>query len=98
MCGILDQLVNTVPDGVFYQSLSSDEKTITVKGIAESNNRVSSLMRRMDASEWFSEPNLEGVSASPEYGEQANIFDMKVKLTLPGINEEGGEVEGSTDG
>ena len=85
---ILDQLVRTVPDGIFYQSLSSDEKTITVKGIAESNNRVSSLMRRMDASEWFSEPNLEGVSASPEYGEQANVFDMKVKLTLPNVKEE----------
>ena len=82
----------------FYQSLNSDEKTITVQGIAESNNRVSSLMRRMDASEWFSEPNLEGVSASSEYGEQANVFDMKVKLTLPDAKEKQGEVGGATDG
>ncbi len=80
---ILDQLVRTVPDGVFYTELRSRSQVITINGIAESNNRVSSLMRRLDASDWFSEPNLEGVRAAPDFGEQATRFNMTVKLQLP---------------
>ena len=56
---VLDQIVRTVPDGVFYTNLSTKGKTISISGIAESNNRVSSLMRRLDASDWLASPNLE---------------------------------------
>jgi type IV pilus assembly protein PilN len=86
---ILDQLVRTVPDGVYYTELSAKDRVITITGIAESNNRVSSLMRRLDASDWFEEPNLEGVRAEPEFGEQATTFNMTVKLQLPSAGEEG---------
>jgi type IV pilus assembly protein PilN len=87
---ILDQLVRTVPDGVFYTELRATNQVIYILGIAESNNRVSSLMRRLDASDWFAEPNLEGVRAAPDYGEQANTFNMTVQLQLPSAGEEGG--------
>jgi type IV pilus assembly protein PilN len=87
---LLDQLVRTVPDGVFYNSVKSDGRTITIQGIAESNNRVSSLMRQLDASDWFTEPNLDGVTANREFGEQATLFNMTVKLDLPSAGAEGG--------
>lgn len=87
---LLDQLVRTVPDGVFYNTVKSDGKMITIQGVAESNNRVSSLMRQLDASDWFTEPNLEGVTANREFGEQANLFNMTVKMDLPSAGEEGG--------
>jgi type IV pilus assembly protein PilN len=80
---ILDQLVRTVPDGVFYTELTTKEKVITIKGVAESNNRVSSLMRRLDASDWLAEPNLDAVRAAPEYGDQSTVFDLSVKVQLP---------------
>jgi type IV pilus assembly protein PilN len=80
---ILDQLVRTVPDGIFYTVLTAKNQVININGIAESNNRVSSLMRRLDASEWFKEPNLDWVRAEPGFGEQATTFDMKVQLQLP---------------
>jgi type IV pilus assembly protein PilN len=85
---ILDQLVRTVPDGVFYTSLRATNQTIFINGIAESNNRVSSLMRRLDASDWFAGPNLAGVKAAPKFGEQATTFDMTVNLQLPSAGEE----------
>lgn len=88
---ILDQLVRTVPDGVFYTQLESSSNTITIRGVAESNNRVSSLMRRLDDSDWFAEPNLEGVRAEPGFGDQATTFNMRVKLQLPSAGEEEGE-------
>jgi len=85
---ILDQLVRTVPDGVFYTSVSARQQLITISGIAESNNRVSSLMRRLDASDWFKDPNLEGVKAEPGYGDQATRFNLTVRLQLPSAGEE----------
>ncbi|PIE39416.1 MAG: pilus assembly protein PilN [Gammaproteobacteria bacterium] len=80
---ILDQLVRTVPDGVFYETLTAKDKNIALTGVAESNNRVSSLMRRLDGSEWFENPNLEQVSAAPDFGDQATKFNLDVKVELP---------------
>ena len=80
---ILDQLVRTVPDGVFYTNLNTKNKTIGITGIAESNNRVSSLMRRLDASDWLADPNLDKVRAAEDYGDQATTFNLSVKVELP---------------
>ena len=84
---VLDQLVRTVPDGVFYTLVGAAGGDININGVAESNNRVSSLMRRLDASEWLKEPNLDAVRAAPSYGEQANTFNLKVKVDLPQSDE-----------
>ncbi|NND69833.1 MAG: PilN domain-containing protein [Halioglobus sp.] len=88
---VLDQLVRTVPDGVFYTNLSTKGKKITISGIAESNNRVSSLMRRLDASDWLANPNLDKVKAAPAYGDQANTFNLTVVIQAPAVDEEAGE-------
>ncbi len=81
---VLDQLVRTVPDGVFYTKLNTKGKQISISGVAESNNRVSSLMRRLDASDWLANPNLDKVHAEPEFGDQANTFDLTVQVQAPG--------------
>ena len=88
---VLDQLVRTVPDGVFYTNLTTKGKTISIAGIAESNNRVSSLMRRLDASDWLSSPNLDKVKAAPQFGDQATTFNLTVKLQLPKTGDEAAE-------
>lgn len=88
---VLDQLVRTVPDGVFYTSLNTKEKKITISGIAESNNRVSSLMRRLDASDWLAEPSLDKVNAASKFGDQANTFSLKVKVQAPAVEVQSGE-------
>ena len=85
---IFDEIVRTLPDGVFYRSLQRQANSISIEGTAESNNRVSSLMRRLEASEWFADPNLKAVKANPKYGEQANDFQMTVSVTMPGKADE----------
>jgi type IV pilus assembly protein PilN len=80
---IVDELVRTVPDGVYYTSIERKGQKISIKGTAESNNRVSSLMRRLDASPWFSDPNLISVKANPGYGDQANDFELTITLATP---------------
>jgi len=88
---VLDQLVRTVPDGVFYTKLTTKGDKISISGVAESNNRVSSLMRRLNASDWLADPALNKVQAAPEFGSQATTFDLTVNVQLPAIEDESGE-------
>lgn len=78
-----DDMVRAIPDGVFLNRLQRDGQVIRLEGIAESNNRVSSFMRNLDESDWFSSPNLSSVTASPAHGEQANAFRMTVRTSAP---------------
>jgi type IV pilus assembly protein PilN len=80
---VFDEMVRTLPDGVFYQSLARTDKTMELTGVAESNNRVSSLMRQFDRSEWFENPNLTSVQAATGFGEQASGFKMTVVVSTP---------------
>lgn len=85
---IFDEIVRTLPEGVYFRALKRTANVITIQGTAESNNRVSSLMRRLDDSEWFANPILKGVKANPAFGEQGNDFDMTVTVTMPGTTSE----------
>jgi type IV pilus assembly protein PilN len=87
---VLDQLVRTVPDGVFYTNLQTRDKVISINGIAESNNRVSSLMRRLDSSDWLANPNLDAVRSAPTYGDQANTFNLTVQIQAPASENKSG--------
>ena len=80
---VLDQLVRTVPDGVFYTNVASSGQQLSINGVAESNSRVSSLMRRLEASDWLAAPNLDAVRAALDYGDQANTFNLTVQVELP---------------
>lgn len=74
---IFDQLVRTLPDGVYYKEISRKGREFTITGIAESNNRISSLMRNLNESAWFQSPVLKTVNAIGEDSE-ANSFVLTV--------------------
>lgn len=88
---MFDEMVRTLPDGVYFTSLSRKGDSISIQGRAESNNRISSLMRKLDGSDWFMEPNLTAVKASGEGsdGEKSNDFDLTVKRYIPAEDQEG---------
>ncbi|AYF89704.1 type 4a pilus biogenesis protein PilN [Pseudomonas sp. DY-1] len=89
---VFDQLVRTLPDGVFFTGVKMTGKSIAIVGAAESNNRVSNLMRNLDASEWLTAPNLTGVKAVTAGAvDQANVFQLTVQQTQPGAEEENGK-------
>ena len=77
-----DELVRALPDGVYLMSVKREGTLMSIEGYAESNNRVSSFMRNLDASEWYAEPNLLSVDAAPDQGGQANAFSMTVKTVV----------------
>jgi type IV pilus assembly protein PilN len=81
---VFDQLVRTLPDGVYFTGLKMTGSTVAIVGAAESNNRVSSLMRNLDGSDWLTAPNLTEVKAdTPGEMGQSNIFQLSVQQTMP---------------
>ncbi len=85
-----DELVRSVPDGIHLETLSRKGKTINIKGLAESNMRVSSFMRNLDESDWFAAPNLKGVSASANDDGYNNSFELTVNTSAPKDKKKGG--------
>lgn len=81
---VFDQLVRTLPDGVYFTDLKMVGQTISIEGAAESNNLVSSLMRNLEASDWLSTPNLTEVKAlSADRADQNNTFKLTVQQIVP---------------
>ena len=86
---VFDQLARTLPDGVYFTDVKMAGKTLSISGAAESNNRVSELMRNLDASDWFDAPSLNEVKAtSADQVEQANVFQLTVRQTQPKVVED----------
>lgn len=89
---VFDEMARTLPDGVYFTSVDMKESTINIKGGAESNSRVSNLMRQMDASEWLTSPNLTAVRAVTQGAlDQANVFELLVRQTEPQTRAAEGE-------
>ncbi|MFC3945259.1 PilN domain-containing protein [Pseudomonas gingeri] len=83
---IFDQLARTLPDGVYFTEVKMTGKTIALTGAAESNNRVSDLMRNLDASDWLEAPSLTEVKATTAGAvDQANVFQLSVRQTQPPV-------------
>ena len=55
---LLDQLVRQLPEGVYLQSVKQTDKKVTIVGFAQSNARVSTLMRNIEGSPWLEKPEL----------------------------------------
>jgi type IV pilus assembly protein PilN len=55
---LLDQLVRQLPEGVYLQSVKETDRKVQIVGFAQSNARVSTLMRNIEGSPWLEKPEL----------------------------------------
>jgi type IV pilus assembly protein PilN len=81
---LFDELVNTVPEGVYLLEVIQQGSRIQVRGNAQSSTRVSALMRNIDDSEWLRSPGLEGVdfvTTGTERNAQFKVFAEQVSMT-----------------
>ncbi len=74
-----DEIVNTLPDGVYITSLKQSDQTVTIDGVAESNGRVSTYMKNLDSSPWFADPQLVVIKTSDKNKLRSSEFTLKVK-------------------
>ena len=76
---VFDDLVTEMPDGVYYDEVKkSQQGSLGILGNAQSNGRVSALMRNLDASDWFDNASLTVVDVVDENGAPVSRFDVKV--------------------
>jgi type IV pilus assembly protein PilN len=90
---LFDELVATMPEGVFYNRIIQRDRNLSLEGVAQSNARVSSLMRGMDGSTWLTSPRLDEIKAQAEQrpGQQElriNAFKMSVQQAAPKKEED----------
>lgn len=56
---LFDEIVRTVPEGVYLTGVKQTDKRLKFEGVAQSSTRVSAFMRNIDGSEWLKNPDLE---------------------------------------
>ncbi len=86
---LFEQLVTTLPDGVFLESVRQRSGNITITGVGQSNARVSSYMERLDASDWLTDPNLDVIEVRDREGVRVSNFTLQVRQTSPRASDNG---------
>jgi type IV pilus assembly protein PilN len=83
---VLNELVRQVPEGIYITALKQDGQTLNVAGIAQTQERVSELLRNTAYnSEWLVKPELVESKAATIQGanrEQKRLFDFSIRLTV----------------
>ncbi|MCL4470421.1 MAG: PilN domain-containing protein [Gammaproteobacteria bacterium] len=77
---LLDQLVHQLPEGVYLKSIKQNGNDINLQGYAQSNARVATLMRNLEASPWLDAPNLVETKAASVNNLRVSEFSVNVKL------------------
>ncbi len=80
---IFDELARQLAPRVFFTDVRFSGGDMSVRGVAESNNRISSQLRNFNESDWFANPNVTAINAAPNYGPQASQFTLSVLQTAP---------------
>ena len=86
---LLTEMVTQLPDGVYITSLKQDNQIVSITGVAQSNERVSELLRNLaNKSTWLTRPELIEITASsialtPRDQRRVSNFSMRVSLKRP---------------
>ena len=78
---LLDQMLRILPDGVYLKTLKQSGNKIAIVGYAQSNARISTLMRAIDDSPWLNSPTLIEIHASNANGGRISEFTLHFNLT-----------------
>lgn len=78
---LMDQMLRILPDGVYLKTLKQTGTKISIVGYAQSNARVSTLMRSIEDSPWLDSPTLIQIQASTTAGARLSEFSLNFNLT-----------------
>jgi type IV pilus assembly protein PilN len=87
---LFDELVKTVPEGVYLTQIKQTNRKLEIHGVAQSSTRVSTFMRNIDASTWMDNPVLQVVESakdSPTGGSSFTLFTDMVGVDLDNTGE-----------
>src|SRR6202158_4440608 len=76
---LLDQLVRQLPDGLYLKSVKQTGGKVTLVGYAQSNARVSTLMRNIESSPWLAAPELVEIKSVALDQQKVNEFTLNLR-------------------
>jgi type IV pilus assembly protein PilN len=85
---LLDQMVRQMPEGVYLKSIVQKGMRINLAGYAQSNARVSTLMRNIESSPWLENPVLVEVKAANVDKRRVSEFTMFLTLKRAALKED----------
>ena len=85
---LLDQLVRQLPDGLYLKSVRQNGTRVMLTGYAQSNARVSTLMRNIESSPWLGSPELVEIKSVAVDKQKVNEFTLvlQVKRAVPALD------------
>jgi len=81
---VFDEIVRTLPEGVYLTSVKQNGMRLKFEGIAQSSTRVSSFMRNIDGSQWLRNPELEVVQTTKGSGPGSSFTLTADQVTVAG--------------
>lgn len=79
MVHFFDEIVKTLPEGVYIKTLKQQGSSVTIEGVAESNGRVSAYMKNIESSRWFAEPRLIVIKTGDVNKRRQGDFQLQFK-------------------
>jgi type IV pilus assembly protein PilN len=83
---LLNEVVKQLPDGVYVTAMRQDNQTVTLTGVAQSNERVSELLRNLaNNSPWLTRPELVEITASNltlSARDQRRVSNFSMRVSL----------------
>ena len=77
---LLDELVSVMPEGVYVRQFRQRGLKVNLVGYSQSNARVSTLMRNIDASPWLEKAELVEIRAANVASKRVSEFNMNFSL------------------
>jgi type IV pilus assembly protein PilN len=94
MVHFFDEVLNSLPEGVYIKSLKQTGAGVTIIGVAESNNRVSAYMKNIESSRWFADPKLVVINTKDVNKRRQSEFQLQFK----NLTRQKPAAAGATDG
>jgi type IV pilus assembly protein PilN len=88
---LMDQLVYTLPDGVYLKKIAQQDLALTLSGVAQSNARVSAYMRNIDGSQWMAKPKLDVIETKDSERRRSAEFTLRAVQATSTPSKETGE-------
>ena len=86
---LLSELVKQMPEGVYIRSMKQTGERIALIGYAQSNARVSTLMRNIEASPWLEKPQLVEIKAVTVDKRRLSEFSLNAAIKRSSNQEAG---------
>jgi type IV pilus assembly protein PilN len=90
---VMDELVKLTPEGIHFKRLKQENRKVVLTGLAQSNERVSNLLRNLaHETAWLERPELVEIKAvtlgKPDSKDARRVYEFSLSATITPSNAE----------